>query len=155
MATYYFAYGADLDPEDLGLRCSMRRRQHVRFAKSTPAYLKGYKLTANIPSHYRQGGIFNITPDPEGTVHGAVYELHAGDTISAAMMKEGEGASYLLAVETVHAAKGKTFQALVLRADAAGKTLMPSQSYLDVVLKAAKKHKLPAEWIATLQSLKT
>jgi len=152
MPTYYFAYGADLDPEDLGLRCEMRRRQRVRFAKSTPAVLKDYRLICNIPSHYRRGGIFNITPEPGGAVHGAVYELHPGDAISAVMIKEGESTSYLLAIDTVHTAKGKTVQALVLRGDATSKPLIPAQGYLDIVIKAAKRHGLPAEWIASLHA---
>src|SRR5688572_7161712 len=121
MAQYYFAYGADLDPEDLGLRCEIRRRQRVRFAKATPAVLKGFRLICNIPSHYRHGGIFNIQPDPDGVVHGVVYELHPGDTLSAAIMKEGEAANYLLAINNVETAKHKNIQALVLRAEAKSK----------------------------------
>ena len=153
MATYYFAYGADLDPEDLGLRCEMRRRQRVRFAKSTPAVLKGFRLVCNIPSHYRLGGIFNIVPDPAGEVHGAVYELHAGDAISAAMIKEGEGLNYLLAINEVYTDKGKTLQALVLRAEAKSKALTPSSAYLDVVIRAARKHGLPDEWVTHLRDM--
>jgi hypothetical protein len=154
MAQYYFAYGADLDPEDLGLRCEMRRRQRVRFAKSTPATLKGFRLICNIPSHYRQGGIFNIIPDPVGVVQGAVYELHAGDAISTAMIKEGESTSYLLAVCKVQTAKGETIQALVLRGEAKSKNLLPSPAYLEVVIRAARRHGLPPEWIDHLRGLR-
>jgi hypothetical protein len=153
MVQYYFAYGADMDPEDLGLRCEIRRHQRVRFAKSTPAVLKGFRLVCNIPSHYRRGGIFNLQPDPAGAVHGVVYELHPGDAISAKMIKEGESTSYLLAVNSVQTAKGKTHQALILHAEATSKSLTPSPGYLDVVVRAARRHGLPIEWIATLRSM--
>jgi hypothetical protein len=153
MAQYYFAYGADLDPEDLGLRCEIRRRQRIRFAKSTPALLKGYRLVCNIPSHYRKGGIFNIVPDPAGIVHGAVYELHPGDAISTAILKEGEGLNYLLAINSVCTADGKILQALTLRAEAKSKLLSPSPSYLDIVIRAAQRHHLPAEWISHLRDM--
>jgi len=153
MAQYYFAYGADLDPEDLGLRCEYRRRQRVRFAKSSPAVLKGFRLICNIPSHYRLGGIFNIVPDPAGVVHGVVYELHPGDAISAAMIKEGESTNYLLAVNSVQTARGKTLQALVLRAEAKSKSLIPSPAYLEVVVRAARRHGLPPEWISRLRDM--
>ncbi len=153
MAQYYFAYGADLDPEDLGLRCEVRRRQRVRFAKSTPAVLKGFRLVCNIPSHYRRGGIFNIVPDLAGVVHGVVYELHAGDTMSAAIIKEGEGVNYLLAVNKVHTTKGEDVPALVLRAEAKSKALAPSPTYLDVVVRAARRHGLPPEWITSLKEM--
>jgi hypothetical protein len=153
MPQYYFAYGADLDPEDLGIRCEVRRRQRIRFAKSTPATLKGFRLICNIPSHYRRGGIFNIIPDPAGVVHGAVYELHPGDAISTSVLKEGEGVNYLLAVNTVRTSKGKDLPAMIMRAEATSKALTPSPSYLQVVIRAAKKHGLPAAWIASLQSM--
>ncbi|OGR88894.1 MAG: hypothetical protein A2992_09485 [Elusimicrobia bacterium RIFCSPLOWO2_01_FULL_59_12] len=153
MAQYYFAYGADLDSEDLGLRCEIRRRQRVRFAKSSPAVLKGFRLVCNIPSHYRQGGIFNILPDPADAVHGVVYELHPGDAISAAMVKEGESSNYLLGINTVLTAKGKTLQALVLRAEAKSKSLTPSPAYLEVVIRAARRHGLPPEWITRLRDM--
>jgi hypothetical protein len=153
MAQYYFAYGADLDPEDLGLRCEIRRRQRIRFAKSTPALLKGFKLVCNIPSHYRKGGIFNIVPDPTGVVHGVVYELHAGDAISTAMLKEGEGLNYLLAINSVCTAQGKILQALVLRAEAKSKVLLPTPQYLQIVVRAAERHRLPAEWVSHLREM--
>ena len=153
MAQYYFAYGADLDPQDLGLRCEFRRRQRIRFAKSTPAVLKGFRLVCNIESHYRRGGIFNILPDPASQVHGVVYELHPGDAISAMMIKEGESSNYLLAVNNVQTDKGEEVPALVLRADAKSKALTPSPAYLDVVIKAARRHRLPLEWIAKLSAM--
>ena|SRR5438132_1499280 len=153
MSQYYFAYGADMDPEDLGLRCEYRRRQRVRFAKSVPAVMKGFRLLCNIPSHYRLGGIFNVIPDPAGVVHGVVYELHPGDAISTAMLKEGESTNYLLAVSHVQTARGKNLSALVLRAEAKSKLLAPSPSYLEVVIRAAKRHGLPPEWITRLQEM--
>jgi hypothetical protein len=153
MAQYYFAYGADLDPEDLGLRCEYRRRQRIRFAKSTPAVLKGFRLVCNIQSQYRRGGIFNILPDPSSEVHGVIYELLPGDAISAMMIKEGESSNYLLAVNTVRTSKGEEIQALVLRADAKSKSLTPSPAYLNVVIQAARHHHLPPEWIAKLSAM--
>jgi len=153
MASYYFAYGADLDPEDLALRCEIRRRHRVRFAKSKPAVLKGFRLTCNIPSHYRQGGIFNIVPDPNDAVHGVVYELHAGDSLSTGIMKEGESTNYALAVHRVRTARGKNLQALVLRAEATNKQLAPSPEYLQIVLRAAQRHRLPSRWIQTLKRM--
>jgi hypothetical protein len=153
MAQYYFAYGADLDPEDLGLRCEVRRRHRVHFAKSTPAILKGFRLVCNIPSNYRRGGIFNIVPDPAGKVHGVAYELHPGDAISTSVMKEGESTNYLLAILTVEIAGAKEIPALVIRAEAKSKLLSPSPEYLQVVIKAARRHKLPVEWITHLQEM--
>ena len=153
MAQYYFAFGADMDPEDLGLRCEVRRRQRIRFAKSTPAVLKGYRLLCNIPSLYRRGGIFNIVADAKSSVHGVVYELHPGDCISTAMIKEGEGKEYLLAVVTVQTSQGENIPALALRANSESKALQPAPAYLKIVVQAAQRHRLPPEWISRLQQM--
>lgn len=152
MAQYYFAYGADMDLDDLGLRCDLRRRQRIQFAKWFPAVLPGYELYCNIPSSYRSGGIFNVIPNPKAQVHGVVYELHAGDTISTMMVKEGQSKSYLLHILEVKTVKGKLHPALVLQGTPTSRKLKPSPAYVDVVIDAARKHRLPAEWIAHLQT---
>jgi cation transport regulator ChaC len=125
----------------------------VHFAQSVPAVLKGYRLICNIPSRYRAGGIFNLQPDPGGVVHGVAYELHPGDSLSAAMIKEGESTHYVLALNTIQTAKGKNIQAFVLLAETKSKTLAPSSSYLDVVIRAARQHRLPTRWISRLQAM--
>src|ERR1700730_7247565 len=105
MATYYFAYGADMDIGELDLQHDRRRRPRLRFAKSTAATLPGYRLICDIASHFRQGGIFNVIPDPAATVHGVIYTLHPGDTISVAAMKEGDVAKYALSILPVKTKK--------------------------------------------------
>lgn len=150
MATYYFAYGADMDANDLDLHHDRRRRPRLRFAKSTPAVLSGYRLACDIASKYRRAGIFNIRKDPVGMVHGVVYELHPGDTVSIASLKEGEKAQYALSLLPVKTTQGEDIPALVLHAKEGVKELKPSHSYLDIVIGAARHHKLPSEWIQFL-----
>jgi len=153
MATYYFAYGADMDSVELDLQHDRRRRPRIRFVSSEPATLQGYRLVSDITSRVRRGGIFNVIPDPTASVSGAVYELRAGDTISVAVMKEGEIAKYELSLLPVKTHKGKVISALVLHAQPEKKQLKPTPDYLEIVIRAARKHKLPLEWIKYLQSL--
>lgn len=152
MATYYFAYGADMDPEELNLHHDRHRRPRMSFAKSTPASLKGYRLTCDIASKYRHAGIFNVVVDPLETVHGVIYELHPGDSVSIAAMKEGEDAGYALSVLPVKTRKGETIPAVVLHAGKNTVELKPSAAYLDIVIAAAKRHGLPIEWIQQLEA---
>jgi hypothetical protein len=153
VAQYYFAYGADMDIDDLGLRCELRRRGRMRFARSTAGFIKGFSLVCNITSRHRQGGIFNIVPDPAGAVHGVLYELHPGDLISTTLIREGESKSYYLAACEVTTRSGKVHPAVVLCGDAKSKALKPTPSYVDVVSKAAQNHGLPREWIETLRQI--
>ena len=155
MAQYYFAYGADMDPKDLGLRCEMRRKIRVEFAEASPAVLKGYRLLCNIPSQYRNGGIFNIVPDPRGSVHGVAYTLHAGDELARKQVQEGESRQYAMPELAVRTSRGKTLTAKVLRAQSNRKELRPAADYLTVVIGAAKRHRLPRLWISRLEKMKS
>jgi hypothetical protein len=148
--TYYFAYGADMDMEELNFQQDRRRRLRMRFAKSVPAFLKGYRLVCDIESKHWLGGIFNVVPDPASRVYGVRYELHPGDTISIGAIKEGHAAEYGLSLLPVQTLSGEESPALFLHAKPAKKPLPPSAAYHHVVLKAAKAHRLPAEWIETL-----
>ena len=152
MATYYFAYGADMDSNELDQQHDRRRQPRLRFAKSTPAILKGYRLICDIASTRRRGGIFNVVPDPISVVHGMIYELHPGDTISISALKEGDVAEYALSLLPVKTRKGEDIPALVLHAKEDKKQLKPSASYLDVVIRAARNHKLPTDWVRQLLS---
>src|SRR5437763_341259 len=96
-----------MDTDDLNLHHDRHRRPRIRFSKSTPAVLKGYRLRCDIASKYRHAGIFNVIPDPMSAVHGVIYELQPGDTISITAMKEGEVADYSLSVLSVKTREGE------------------------------------------------
>jgi hypothetical protein len=152
MKTYFFAFGADMDMAELDLQQDRRRRPRLRFAKNTPAVLKGFKLICDIESKKWRGGIFNVVPDPAGKVYGVRYELHPGDTITVASLKEGHAAKYGLSLFPLETMSGERTPALLLHAVPEKKLLQASPAYLEVVVKAAKAHKLPAEWIAYLST---
>ncbi len=152
MKVYYFAYGVDMDLNELNLQQDRRRRQRMRFAKSQPAVLKGYRLVCDIDSKNWRGGIFNVVPDVGSSVYGVRYELHPGDTISVGALKEGHAAQYSLSLAPVQTLQGEETPALLLYAKADLKTLQLSSSYLQAVMNAAKAHRLPAKWIQHLGS---
>jgi hypothetical protein len=155
MPTYYFAYGADMDSKELDLQHDRRRRPRLRFARSAVATLPGHRLICDISSKNRRGGIFNVVPDASSNVYGMIYELHPGDTISVAALKEGENADYELSLQPVKTVKkGDQLAALVLHAKPAKKQIKPSGAYLDIVIKAARSHSLPAEWVQFLETLR-
>lgn len=155
MKAYYFAYGADMDMAELNLQQDRRRRPRLRFAKSQPAVLKGYRLICDIESKVWGGGIFNVVPDPESSVYGVRYELHPGDTISVSSLNEGPGAKFGLSLQPVQALKGESSPALLLVAKAEKAGLSPSAPYHKVVVNAAKAHRLPATWIEHLHTLRS
>src|SRR4051812_13665090 len=96
-----------MDTDELDLQLDRRRRPRLRFARTTRASLPGYRLICDIASRNHHGGVFNIVPDPASTVHGVVYELHPGDTITIGAIKLGETARYVLSLLPVTTSKGQ------------------------------------------------
>ncbi len=86
--TYYFAYGSNMDKEDLDKWCENRGLPKVKFLNISPAKLNGYKLSFNYFSTTRNGGAANLMGSKNDCVYGLLVEIGEGnlETIRA---KEG------------------------------------------------------------------
>jgi hypothetical protein len=145
-----------MDMNDLAHRCDTRRRSRAQFISLTAAVLKGYRLTTNVFCPHRESGIFNLSPDPKESVEGVLYELHAGDVVSMKDLAEGAPNTFRIHTVAVRTRKGKDVPATVLMASVRGKTIYrPCDSYLSIVVNAAKRHKLSPAWVETLKSFPT
>jgi gamma-glutamylcyclotransferase (GGCT)/AIG2-like uncharacterized protein YtfP len=78
---YYFAYGSNLDPLQMRLRCPAA--EFVSTAK-----LDGYRLCFPRKSFVRDCAVISIEPAPGEAVWGALYEL---DGVDIARLDEREG----------------------------------------------------------------
>jgi len=153
MALYHFSYGANMDVNDLNHRGDRHRRSHVRFLAPTPATLKGFELVNNVYCPYRESGIFNIIPNPKGVVHGVLHKVPAGDILSARDLAEGKPNTFKLTTMMVTSGRGKDVEAGVLLAEIRGKSIFRlSESYFQLIIKAAERHKLPSAWIEHLKT---
>lgn len=66
--TWYFAYGSNLNKEQVKERINS-------FKECGPAILEDYKLTFNIYSPARDGGVADILTSKGDKVYGAVYKM--------------------------------------------------------------------------------
>ena len=156
MSLYYFAYGANMDANDLSHRCDMNRRNTVHFLSSAPASLKGYSLATNVFCPRRESGIFNVVPDREGIVQGVLHKLRPGDIVTARDLGEGKPNTFRVRTLTVTNRHGEELPAAVLVAPIRGKSVYrPVASYLALVVEAARRHKLPSAWIDFLKNFPT
>lgn len=65
----YFAFGSNLDPDQMLRRCT-------RVRELGPARLPGYQLVfAGASARWDNGGVATIVPDPERAVLGLLYAL--------------------------------------------------------------------------------
>ena len=132
----YFAYGANMDVEDMARRCPRSRPLGLaRLMRHRLAIMREGWLTA--------------TRDPRGRVHGVLWDLALAD-VSALDRFEGVGEGlYAKAIQPVVAAGGPK-RALVYFGANAGPG-QPDAAYIRAVVAAARGWPLPQEGLAALE----
>jgi gamma-glutamylcyclotransferase (GGCT)/AIG2-like uncharacterized protein YtfP len=147
---WYFAYGSNLDTAQMVERIGpfIRRREARR------AWLDGYRLAFN-----KKGldgtGRANIVPDPAGTVWGVVY-LTTPEDLSKMDQYEGvPSGHYQRKTVRVRFEDGVELDAVTYVASSAfvDNSLRPSYDYLQAILKGAREHKLPEDYIISIDRL--
>jgi len=152
----YFAYGSNLDPDQM--------RAHVPDARVVGlAVLRDHRLTFPLYSEHWGGGAAGVTHAHSGAVWGALYELSEADlaALDAYEGWKGPGDHHnlydrdLATVELTRPDDGsvpRRVRAYTYFARTLNPT-PPSRRYLDTVLKGARYHRLPPEYIEWLESL--
>jgi len=69
---FYFAYGSNMNLEQMKCRCPDSKLLGV-------AILKGYRFVYDGYSSYRKGAVANIVESPDEVVYGALYEISDSD----------------------------------------------------------------------------
>jgi gamma-glutamylcyclotransferase (GGCT)/AIG2-like uncharacterized protein YtfP len=149
----YFAYGSNLDPEQMRIRCPGHRVVGL-------AELRDHRLTFPLTSHDWGGGVASVGLAHGESVWGAVYELSAADlaTLDRYEGYRGPGDQHNLydretvSVQLVRADDGsfpRRLQAWIYVARPANPS-PPSRRYLDAILRGARHHRLPDEVVAKL-----
>lgn len=154
----YFAYGSNMEPEQMQARCPGHKVVGL-------AELRDHRLTFPLTSHSWGGGVASIAVAHTESVWGVVYELT--DEHFAALDRyegyRGPGNDHNLydretvAVHLTRADDGsfpRKLHALVYVARTANPG-PPSQRYLDALVRGAKHHKLPADYLARLKATPT
>lgn len=144
---WYFAYGSNLASDQKENRTGPIRVQ-------SRARLDRYRIAFN-----KRGtdgtGKANIVPDPSGTVWGVVY-LCSPNALKAMDRHEGvSGGHYARKGVRVRVDGGAELDAVTYVAgnELIDNSLAPSQEYLQTILRWAKEHGLPEEYIRHLEAL--
>jgi gamma-glutamylcyclotransferase (GGCT)/AIG2-like uncharacterized protein YtfP len=150
---FYFAYGSNLEPEQMSRRCP----GHTVVGLGE---LRDHRLTFPLTSHDWGGGVASVSVAHGESVWGVVYELSAEQltALDAYEHYVGPGDQHNLydretaSVQLVRADDGsfpRRVHAWIYVARAANPS-PPSRRYLDAVLAGARFHKLPAEYVTKL-----
>ncbi len=132
-----FAYGSNMDPEQMARRC-------------VSAVLDG---VAELPAHrfvVTRDGYGSVAPEPAGTVHGVVWRLAEADERA---LDEYEGVPeglYRKEVKLVYPPRHGTPVEVLIYVACEGAPGTPRPGYMETVVGAARRHGFPAAYVGEL-----
>jgi gamma-glutamylcyclotransferase (GGCT)/AIG2-like uncharacterized protein YtfP len=142
----YFAYGSNMSLLRLQQRVPSARRLEV-------VTLKNHQLRFNMSGKDGSGKCDAFaTHNSDDKVIGALFEI---DESEKAILDQAEslGSRYSEKLVSVQNASGEMFEALIYCAIKINSTLKPFSWYLKHVLVGAKETKLPADYLAIIESV--
>ena len=134
----YFAYGSNMDVQQMAERCS-------------DAVVVG---TACLPGHrflINTHGVATVVPSQGEAVHGVLWAISKADEASLDHYEGVAAGFYRKVITGVRLDNGSAADALIYiaRDDMPGR---PRPGYLERVLDAARKHRLPADYIGAMHA---
>ena len=155
----YFAYGSNMDKDDLDKWCIDHNHPIIEFLDVEPARLYGYKLCFNYFSKSRKAGAANLMiTSKEYFVDGLLIKLN-DDAKKIIRKKENYPYSYNEYPITVETFKGEliknalTYKVIKSREEKEHKP--PTKYYMNLIIKNAKKYGFHLDYIKYLESLET
>lgn len=144
MPQLYFAYGSNMEPRRMKRRAPGSR-------PLGPARLPQHRLDFTRYSTKFHGGVADVVPDDEAEVWGVLYEVEASD-LERLDEHEGVPVGYRRGAVSVVANDGREREAAVYLANRTGR-FTPRKEYMDFLLRGAREHGLPQEWVRHLESM--
>lgn len=152
----YFAYGSNMDKNDLDKWCKKKSNSKIEFLDIRPAILEDYKLCFNYFSISRNCGTANIMRKEESKVYGLLIKIDEKDK-KKIREKEGHPNHYFEIPVNV-----KTFENDIIKDVLTYKVVKereksehqpPSKYYMSLIILNAEKYEFPAEYKKYLRSL--
>ena len=145
---YYFGYGANLD-----LKRFQRYKMNVVLVGV--AKLEKHALKFNFPCEYLGKGYASVEVDPAKEVWGMLYRIDQPSLFLLDVMEWAVMNQYRRTLERVTTKEGKVVEAFVYKAKYPREGLFPSAVYKNLILKAAKEHGFPKEYLAQIEGVES
>ena len=150
MSPLYYAYGSNMDHEQMRERCPGGRFREA-------ARLTSYRLAFTRYSRNRGGGVADIVSDPTAEVWGALWEV-TEEHLTALDRYEGarRDPPACERIEVTVEAAGVPASAIAYRVvQPLEGDLRPSTEYRDALVRGARASGLPSAYLACLEGLPT
>jgi gamma-glutamylcyclotransferase (GGCT)/AIG2-like uncharacterized protein YtfP len=130
----YFAYGSNLNRDDLERWCRERGLPSTELGAGTRAFLPDRRLAFTHRSSTRGGGVLDVRPSTGCAVAGIVFEVR-DDAVAVLDRKEAEGHVYRRIETTALSVDGREHGVFTYEVDPSRREpfVVPADSYLDVV----------------------
>jgi gamma-glutamylcyclotransferase len=147
MRSLYFAYGSNMDEQQMRAHCPTFRRVDS-------ACLQGHRLAFTRRSIVSGTGVADVVAVADGAVWGVLYELGDGD-LEALDRKEGSGWAYAREQKSVALATDRSARRAIVYTVLTKEPseVPPSREYLERLIAAAEDQGLPGEYIATIRAV--
>lgn len=155
---YYFAYGSNMDEDDLRKWCVKEERSFPEWKIVGVACLENYKLSFNYYSTGRNGGAANLMEQPNSKVYGLLFELNKPYDLETIREKEGYPKWYGEISVTVACGDKSINNVTTYKVVKSREKLdhqKPTKYYLDLILKNAQKYDFPPEYLIALGTIET
>ncbi|HUT04406.1 MAG TPA: gamma-glutamylcyclotransferase family protein [bacterium] len=144
---FYFAYGSNLDFEQMHNRCPSA----VTIAM---AILPEHRLAFTRFSEARNGGVADIVPAQVDHVQGALYDITDDDAVRLDGFEGVSDGCYERITVKITLRAGEVLEAYTYKASEQG-LFKPSKAYMQQIITGARYHQLDSTYIAMLEALET
>ena len=145
----YFAYGPDMNPEQISARCDEPEVFMV-------AHLPEYSLKFFGYADRWDGGLESVIESPGDKVFGVLYKVNYSDAdyldACQGARLDGTGPYFQFPVEVI-GADGNLYSVFTYKKSSFGEATLPSSGYLDYIIAGAVARGLPAEYIEHLKQI--
>jgi len=139
---YYFAYGSNMNWQQIQRRCPSSRFVCV-------GRLVDYQFGITRHSRLRDCGTANVCPAPGKEVWGVVYDVDDGDLSRLDTFEDG----YRRETLVVHDDARQPLTALVYVADLEGNVPLPNAEYKSLIIEGAKRWGIPDLYLTMLEAI--
>jgi len=150
----YFAYGSNMDPQQMRKRCPSSRFECV-------AILSNYELAFTLRSQRRRCGVANVLPSKGNNVYGVLYRINGARDWKLLDAAEGfeprykRGNRYIRTECRVQKLSGypKFIRAFIYIGLIENFFPQPNKAYLNQMIKGAKFYQFPDHYLQSLNKL--
>ena len=143
---WYFAYGSNLDPG------TFLGRRRMRPSDTRRARLDGYRLVFDLAVGKGERAVANLAPESGARVHGVAYAI---SRMGAVWLDRTEGVprSYRRVEVPLIDDEDALLEGFTYVSERRRPGRKPSERYMNLMLRGARHHGLPDEYVRWLRSI--